>query len=144
MYDDILVPTDGSESVAQALDHAFVLADRFDATIHTLYVVQADGIATALDETEFENVFDRLDDAGQQAVEGVRERAREADHEVETAVRRGTPAAEIDGYVTDQGVDLVVMATEGRTGNAREMLGSVTEGVVRSSSVPVLTVNVGE
>lgn len=144
MYDDILVPTDGSESVAQALEHALVLADRFDATVHTIYVVQADGITETLDETEFEDVFDRLDEAGQKAVEGVREQARAAGHDIEAAVRRGTPTEEIEGYADEQGIDLVVMATEGRTGSAREMLGSVTEGVIRSGSVPVLTVNVGD
>lgn len=144
MYDDILVPTDGSESIAQALDHAFVLADRFDATVHTIYVVQAEGIADTLDETEFEDVFDRLDEAGQQAVEAVREQAHAAGHDIEAAVHRGTPDEEIERYAAEHGIDLVVMATEGRTGSAREMLGSVTEGVVRSASIPVLTVNVGD
>jgi len=144
MYDDILVPTDGSDGVEQALDHAFVLAARFDATVHTLYVVQADGVADTLDEAEFADLLDRLDDAGQQAVETVRRQAREADHDIETAVCRGVPATEINEYVEEAGIDRVVMATAGRTGTAREMLGSVTEAVVRSAEVPVLTVNVGE
>lgn len=144
MYDNILVPTDGSDSVTQALDHALALAGRFDASVYTIYVVRAEGVTDTLDETEFEDAVERLDEAGQQAVEEVHEQARAAGHDIETAVRRGTPVEEIERYADEEGIDLVVMATKGRTGSAREMLGSVTEGVIRSSSVPVLTVNVGE
>ena len=39
MYDDILVPTDGSDEVSAALDQAFELASTYNATVHALYVV---------------------------------------------------------------------------------------------------------
>ncbi|MXR51831.1 universal stress protein [Halovenus sp. WSH3] len=145
MYDEILVPTDGSAGVEQALDHAVALASKFDARIHTIYVLQTPEMADTLEGDELGDILDRLDEAGRQAVEDVRRQARNAGlSDIETAVRRGVPEAEIRAYIDEQEIDLVVMATEGRTGSAREMLGSVTEEVVRSTSAPVLTVNVGE
>lgn len=144
MYEQILVPTDGSDGAKRALEHALAIADSFDASIHTLHVVRAQGISDALDEDEYADVLDRLDEAGRDAVETVESRAAEAGHEVETTVTRGVPATEIEGYAAENDVDVIVMATAGRTGSAREMLGSVTEAVIRSSSVPVLTVEASD
>ncbi len=142
MYDEILVPTDGSDGIEQALNHAAAIAGKFDARLHTIHVVQTPEASDTLDE-EFADTLDRLEQAGKQAVEAAREQAEQAGHEIETTVREGVPETEIRQYIDDHDIDLVVMATEGRTGNAREMLGSVTEDVVRSTAVPVLTVNVG-
>jgi nucleotide-binding universal stress UspA family protein len=58
----------------------------------------------------------------------------------ETIVRIGKPAAEIVKLEEELDVDLVVMATHGRTGEKYEKLGSVTEQVVRDSTRPVLTI----
>ena len=58
----------------------------------------------------------------------------------ELASRSGRPAETINQAAEDLGVDLIVMATHGRTGVTRLFLGSVAEHVVRSSSRPVLTI----
>ncbi|TKX51858.1 universal stress protein, partial [Halorubrum sp. SP3] len=52
----------------------------------------------------------------------------------------GTAYRSIHNYVDDHGIDVVVMGTHGRKGIDRYLLGSVTERVVRTSDVPVLTV----
>ncbi len=59
-------------------------------------------------------------------------------------VRVGNPVDEILRFCADQGVDLVVMGTHGRTGLAHLLMGSVAERVVRSSKVPVLTIRAPE
>ena len=56
-------------------------------------------------------------------------------------IRVGNPVDEINRFVDENSVDLVVMGTHGRTGVARAVVGSVAERVVRESSVPVLTVH---
>jgi nucleotide-binding universal stress UspA family protein len=56
----------------------------------------------------------------------------------------GTPVDEINRAVDDHRIDLVVMGTHGRTGLRHLMAGSVTERVVRSSKVPVLTIRHAE
>lgn len=55
-------------------------------------------------------------------------------------IKVGTPVDEINQTADEHKADLVVMGTHGRTGLRHLMAGSVTERVVRSSRVPVLTI----
>ncbi|TKX83377.1 universal stress protein, partial [Halorubrum sp. SS5] len=73
-----------------------------------------------------------------------RELAADRDVDVETAVVEGSPSREIITHAEEAGCDLVVMGTHGRGGIDRLLLGSVAEKVVRGSSVPVLTVRIGD
>jgi nucleotide-binding universal stress UspA family protein len=67
-------------------------------------------------------------------------RLQEAGYEVAVAVRFGDPAEEIIAFVTDEEVDLVAMATHGRSGLGQLVLGSVAEAVLRGMAVPLLLV----
>jgi len=138
MYHEILVPTDGSPAAAAAIDHAIDLAQKYDARVHGLYVVDASAFASV--DAGSEMVVDALEQEGEQAVDEVRERAEAAGVEAETHVVSGTAYRSILDYVDSEAIDLVVMGTHGRRGIERFLLGSVTERVVRSSNVPVLTV----
>ncbi len=142
MYDDILVPTDGSPAAAAAIDHAVDLAERYGARLHALYVVDATAFASV--DAGSEMVVDALEQEGEQAVEVVREQGEAAGLEVQTTIVSGTAYRSIIDYIEAEGVDLVVMGTHGRRGVERFLLGSVTERVVRSADVPVLTVREGE
>ena len=140
MYDDILLPTDGSEGIAAAATHAETLADRFDATVHVLSVVDT--------RNRFESPTGGL--SMEAWTEAERDRAEHAvenavallgdEPSVETAIVEGVPKTAITDYVEDEGVDMVVMGTHGRTGLDHYFIGSVTEKVVRRSPVPVVTV----
>ena len=55
-----------------------------------------------------------------------------------------SPYAEICGYATDTGIDLIVIGTHGRSGLSHVLLGSVAEKVVRKANCPVLTVRPNE
>lgn len=66
------------------------------------------------------------------------ERLRQAGYAVSTEVHFGDPAQRIIDYVNDGGADLVAMATHGRSGIGRLVLGSVAERVLRGVNVPVL------
>lgn len=55
-------------------------------------------------------------------------------------VRRGQPADVICDFAEDEGVDLIVMTTHGRSGLSRLLMGSVAEHVLRHAPCPVLTV----
>lgn len=63
-----------------------------------------------------------------------------AGYKVVTLVRFGEPAAEIAAAAEEEGVDLVAMATHGRSGIGRLVMGSVAEGVLRRLTIPVLLV----
>ncbi|WP_336336160.1 universal stress protein [Haloarcula brevis] len=144
MYDAVLVPTDGSEGSATAAEHAIDLAQRHDASLHALHVLETEQVVDQIPDFEDSSIFDRLADAGQGAVDDIRSQAEDAGvGPVETAVEQGVPREEVVDYVRDHDIDVVVMATEGRTGPSRELIGSVTESVIRASPVPVLAVKVG-
>ncbi|WP_129116486.1 universal stress protein [Halegenticoccus tardaugens] len=141
MYDTILLPTDGSEGAHAAAEHAFDIARRYDGVVHVLYVADTnrDSLTVVGDEA-----VDALEEEGQAVVEEVVRRAGSVGVETVTAVVQGGPHRTILDYVDEYGVDLVVMATHGRRGLERYLLGSVTERVVRTSPAPVLTVRTAE
>ncbi|WP_459194326.1 universal stress protein [Halosimplex sp. J119] len=137
MYDDILVPTDGSAGARRALEEAIELAAQFDATVHSLYVVD---VAAFSSEAGAVDIVESFEQMGENSVDSAVERAREAGVDATGTVVTGTPHRSILDYIDDNAVDLVVMGTHGRTGLERYLLGSVTEKVVRTADVPVLTV----
>lgn len=140
MYDDILLPTDGSEGMTVVIEHARSLARIHDARLHVLYVVETTSLTDLPMESSIEGVYDALYDEGESALAAVEQQLD--DVPVETSLVEGSPAQEIIAAAEDQACDLVVMGTHGRSGVDRFLLGSVAERVVRSSPVPVMTVRV--
>ena len=57
-----------------------------------------------------------------------------------TEARWGDPVDEIHAYASEHAVDLIVVATHGRTGLAHVLLGSVAERIVREAPCPVLSI----
>ena len=143
MYKKILVPLDRSTGAEAALPVAADLAKADGGVIRLLHVgpipaaVVVEGRVIAYADQE----SDRL----QQAVLAyLREAARHLDGlPVEYAVRFGEPAEEILEEAREFGADLIAMATRGRSGVARLMLGSVAGAVLRRSEVPVVLVRHG-
>jgi nucleotide-binding universal stress UspA family protein len=142
MYERILVPTDGSTGVDRAVEHAVDLARTYGAQLHVLNVVN---VASLSVEANSQAVIDQLEEQGEELTYQVAEQATDAGVEdVVTEVTHGIPHQTILEYADERGMDLVVMGTHGRTGLEHYLLGSVTEKVVRSSDVPVLTVRAPE
>ncbi|EJN58208.1 Nucleotide-binding universal stress protein, UspA family [Halogranum rubrum] len=142
MYDNILVPTDGSDTAAKAVEHAIDLAEQYGATLHVLSVVDPTRFSTV--GVDPSSVLSAVEKGSREAVDRVEADAEAAGLRVETTVVRGRPAETITTYATDNDIDLVVMGTHGRTGLDHFLLGSVTERVVRTASVPVLTVRLDD
>ncbi|MFB6070799.1 MAG: universal stress protein [Halanaeroarchaeum sp.] len=140
MFDDILVPTDGSENALKALDHALLLAGVFDATVHGVYVVNVTYAADFEGGIDSGTVYDALQREGEGATEAIRDRCEAAGVDVRTDVVDGRPARSIVEYAAENDVDLVAMGTHGRSGVSRLLLGSVTESVLRRTDRDVLTV----
>ena len=137
MYDDILVPTDGSPAATGAVEHAIDLAAVTGGRIHALYVVDT-ATATAVPEAQWVTVEEFLEDAGEEALATVRELAAKSDVGIQTVIRHGGPHEQITAYAGEAAIDLIVMGTHGRSGLDRVLLGSVTEKVIRHADVPVL------
>ena len=140
MYDTVLVPTDGSDTVEQTLPHALRLASDTGAKIEVVYVVDTRAIHAA-DPDEREAVESDLEAAGETAVEVVADRAAAKDIEVETAIRRGTPDKEIVRHADETDTDVIVIGTDGKTPREKlQALGSVSERVVDSAPIPVFVI----
>lgn len=137
MYERILFPTDGSEGAATALEHAVSLAETYGATLHVLYVANSNRDSVT---TMGEQVVDALEREGASVVSETVDRVRDHSIDVVDEVLQGDPSETIRDYADSREIDLIVMATHGRRGLDRYLLGSVTERVVRTSDVPVLTV----
>lgn len=136
MFETLVLATDGSASVRRAAAVAIDFANRFDADVHALYVVDEDEVDAA-PESVREEFRKGLEDRSHGAFADI----PNADlQDVTTVVRTGRPEIEIVSYVEEIGADAVAIGTRGRHGEHRLLLGSVAEDVVRRSPVPVLTV----
>ncbi|WP_254839632.1 universal stress protein [Natronomonas marina] len=141
MYDRILLPTDGSDATNRAVEQAVGLARETGAELHVLFVVEDIPYAPEMMDDTVEK---QLREIGEEALEKIRERADEAGVEVVADIREGAPHTAILEYADEAGVDAIVMGTHGRSGLDRYLLGSVTERVVRTAEIPVLTVRMEE
>lgn len=141
MYDRILLPTDGSDAGNRAVEQAVGLARETGADLHVLFVVEDIPYAPEMmDDT----VEEQLREIGEETLEAIRARADEAGVTVAEAIEEGAPHTAILEYADDEDVDVIVMGTHGRSGLDRYLLGSVTERVVRTADVPVLTVRMAD
>ena len=138
----ILVPTDFSEASKAALAYAVDLAEAVGAAVHVVHAFELpfvgfpDGNVTVSAE-----MANRIIGA---AAEGLREVSRVYEGRkvrVTTILEQADPREAVLTAAEKVGADLIVMATHGRRGIARILIGSTTEAVVRTSSVPVLTVH---
>jgi nucleotide-binding universal stress UspA family protein len=137
----LLVPLDGSALAEEALQSAELLAEVFETRLTLLYVIQppvyplyGDGYAYIPFDEEIELAGARqyLDDH----VARLREQGRQAHGKVVI----GQPAGLIPVIAREEQADVVVMATHGRGGLARLILGSVATSTVRQTTVPLLLV----
>jgi nucleotide-binding universal stress UspA family protein len=148
MYERILVPTDGSRVAQAAVEHAVDLAEKYDAEVHALYVADTDAIVYSLGTEQ----LDRIEQGNFQGMTDLRKDAEGATGHVKALAEErglavverhagGRPHRVIADYAEEEGIDLVVMGSHGRSGVRRALLGSVTERTLRSTHVPVLVVD---
>lgn len=138
MYERILVPTDGSAGTTHVALQAIDLAEQYDATLYTLYVVDGDT------RTLLSGGGDELRDRGRRAVDRVAKLAESHDVEAITEIREGDPARTILDYAGEVGANVIVAGTHGRSGVERRVIGSVAERLVRHANCPVMTVRLPE
>jgi nucleotide-binding universal stress UspA family protein len=138
---NILVPIDFSPHSEQALDYATDLAAKLDATVHVLNVIPIPALGVPeLGVALTSNVIDQIMADNQAALDKLCA-ARKGKAKLGEPLLRTGDARDIILHVAEElRADLIVMATHGRRGVARALLGSVAEMVVRTSPVPVLTV----
>lgn len=142
MYDSILLPTDGSERAAAALNHAIGAAEAYDASVHVISVVDQ-RVVLAADVEDKSAIRSELADEAIEAVEDLAAQADDAGISVTTATPEGVPYREILAYAEEADISLLTLGTHGRTGREKRLnLGSTTERVVKAADRPVLVVDI--
>ncbi|MGA9032227.1 MAG: universal stress protein [Sulfuricaulis sp.] len=146
MYSRILIAVDGSPTSERALRHAIGLAKGLAAALRVVHIVDM-GVLPLGPElaVDIGAITKARRAAGEQILKMARETSRAGGIEAETRlVETGTPAQRIATAIADEAAawpaELVVTGTHGRSGVQRLLLGSVAEGIVRISPVPVLLI----
>jgi len=153
MIKRIAVCLDGSELAEQVLPYASEIASRFGARVILLQVIGMKFIppVPGLPEadtpgytTEVTMEYDEAEEASATAYLEVIARTL-GDLETEFVTPRGLSAARsIIEYTHENDIDLITLATHGRTGLGRTVLGSVADQVIRESHLPVLVIRPSE
>jgi len=131
---EVLVPLDGSQVAEAALDPAGRLADALGAGLLLLAAVEASPQGSYYVGPERELAAERA------YLDLVAARLRDGRRPVRTEARVGHPPAVIAAAARAPGVRAVAMATHGRTGLARLLLGSTAAATIQQARVPVLVV----
>jgi nucleotide-binding universal stress UspA family protein len=142
-YKKIVVPIDGSGWSKRAVPHAVDLARDNDAELILLHVYSPpaheyiDQLALAGQEYQLDHMREQM----KQDIISLRTHLRDEGLNVRTQVIEGTGVAHIIcEYIKNEGVDLVVMSTHGRSGIAKLIFGSTAADIMKCLHVPVLLV----
>jgi nucleotide-binding universal stress UspA family protein len=145
MFTHILCPTDLKERALLALKKAVQIAHQFNSKI-TLLNVQSE-LMNKQEREMLRVSFESLKDEYAQVALESREQMRAAlrhlhaeDIQVDCKVREGKPARKIVKVAEKLGVDLIVMATDGRDNIKDYLTGTVTEHVINHAPCPVLVI----
>ncbi len=141
----VVLTLDGSDLSEQALPHAAVMAKSLGVGVTVLRAVSLNPYGEAFTEYAPINVGQDVagemeSEAGEYVAARVADLQSEGVADVTGSVVTGYPASVILDEVGDAGDKLVTMATHGRAGMARLLLGSVTDRVVRHSAGPVFVI----
>ena len=139
-YTNILIPTDGSEQAANAVEEGIKLAAAVGATVHAFHVVDEFEAKIVPITGEQEAKREEYVAYGERITGEVADVAAEAGLDAVTAVETGIAHTEIQQYVGDNGIDLVVIGSRGLGGVEELLLGSTVDRVIRLVDIPVTVV----
>ena len=143
MYKSILVPLDGSKRAERILPHVEELALRFGAEVIFIRVVEPLVSTIGTHGSNPEMYIDMVDDLYKEAkayLAALKGEFREKGISVKTIVRRGTVVNNIISVSESEDVDLIAMASHGRTGLGRVFYGSVAAGVLHQVDRPLFLI----
>ncbi|MDZ4714379.1 MAG: universal stress protein [Cytophagales bacterium] len=138
----ILVPCDFSEPSVEAFKFAVEVAARSGGTIHLLNVVELPVLYDSAAVLSFEQAFmdDRKKEVEKNFTKMKSKWAKDMPVIVKTHIQYGSAVSVIRRMIQETKADLVVLGTHGAKGMKEFTIGSNTEKIVRSSSVPVISI----
>jgi nucleotide-binding universal stress UspA family protein len=133
---DFLVAIDGSDGSDAAIDEALDLAQ--DVGAHVTFAFVRKPPSSLLGYPYYERLLSHELATARETLDSATDRAEDVGIESESEILEGDPVDEILSFADNRGADLIVMSSRGRGAFAGALLGSVSSGVVRHASVPVL------
>jgi nucleotide-binding universal stress UspA family protein len=142
MYKKILVPLDGSKLAGCALPHAESLAHAYDATLLLISVISPANIVgrTPADMEAFQTSLDELRTEAENYLNGLAGEFAEKNIKAEIHVGIEPVVGEIIETAEKHDVDLVLIASHGRSGLERVFFGSVASGVLNRIERPLMVI----
>ena len=144
MFKKILVPVDGSEPSDAAVSLAIRLARDQDSTIAFVHVCEVAKIAAMVGGPTIgvdpSYALEAEREWGDQTLRRALDRAGSGGVDADTCLEEGSSVTTILEVAREQHADLIVMGSHGRGGITRVLLGSVTEGVLRHTHIPVMVI----
>jgi nucleotide-binding universal stress UspA family protein len=143
MYKKILVPLDGSKRAEAILPHVEQLAARFGARVVILIVEEP---AIQLERDEVINAERYLEERARMRKEitdyalDIINRLKTVDVEADFLISRGPVVQTVVKTAAKENIDLVAMASHGRSGWARTFYGSVAAGVLQNIDRPIMMI----
>ncbi|MGA2934893.1 MAG: universal stress protein [Methanomicrobiales archaeon] len=138
LFEKILIATDGSEKNQPAVRKGLEIARECGSTLYAIYVIDETPFTSAQAEVSTADVYTRLKDEGERAIEQVKGIADGV--KVETRILSGRPAHVITEFALKNKVDLIVVGSQGKSGLERLLLGSIAESIIRMADCMVLVV----
>ena len=140
----ILVPTDFSKFSDNALKQAYDIAKQYKAKIyllHVIEVVQTCSVDYCLDDQTVRALDEKSLEFSEKMIQKqINKVFKSKDVEVVSDVKKGTPYEEILKEQQSKKMDLIVIASHGKTGLLSHLIGSVAEKVARGAKCPVMLV----
>jgi universal stress protein A len=140
----ILVPTDFSDYSDKALEQAIDIAKQYKSKIHLVHVIgviQQCVVDYCLDAETLSELKDRTIKTAQMMAQDQLAKFPDAKLiDVEINVRQGIPYDEIIKYQIEKKIELIVIASHGKTGLLHYVMGSVTDKVIRTAKIPILLI----
>lgn len=141
-YKRILLGTDGGELMGPVYDHSAYMAQLADATVHTVYIL--DAWFTKYPSTRgMESMYYTLLSKGKEIVANAKKELTARGvrgKRVITEMLEGSPAERLVEYAESHAINLIIMGAHGRKGLDRLIIGSVTDKIIREAKVPVVVV----
>ncbi|OGW58940.1 MAG: hypothetical protein A2Y48_08535 [Nitrospirae bacterium RIFCSPLOW2_12_42_9] len=138
-FGKILFPTDFSESAENASRYALSLAKKYASKVYVIHVIEPFTYTTEFG-LDFSAQLKEMEASARRLLDDIAASIKKTNLDVESVLITGEPFVEIIKYARKEQVDLIVMATHGRSGIEHMLMGSVAEKVVRKSPCPVLTI----
>lgn len=130
MFDNIMVPTDGSEYAQRAEDMALAMAKELDSKVVAVHII----------DDKLIYPFEVLEDEGKTILNNVQKKGQKTGVEVHEILIVGSPLHDMKKIAQKAGADLVVISPHGKSGLEKLLMGSVAENTIKKIDLPILLV----